>query len=227
MTIGTNVTSIAYRAFYGCRLTSVTIPDSVTSIGSGAFADCSSLSGVYFQGNLPAPTNDTTVFSGAPATAYYFPGTTGWGASFFDGIPVVEQTFTCTLNNGAITITDYNTAAGNTVVIPATINGYPVTGIGQYAFEYCPSLTSVTIPNSVTTIGSDAFSDCPSLTSVTIGTNVTSIGQGAFAECGLTSVTIPNNVTSIGGDAFYYCPQPDEHHFSGKCASFGEQCVLR
>ena len=81
-----------------------------------------------------------------------------------------------------------------------------VTSIGSWAFRYCSSLTSVTIPNSVTSIGSYAFSGCTGLTSVTIPNSVTSIGNDAFSGCtGLTSVTIPNSVTSIGEDAFYGC----------------------
>jgi hypothetical protein len=91
VTIGNSVTSIGVQAFYGCSgLTSVTIPNSVTSIEGYAFFDCYSLTSVYFQGNSPTPTNDSTVFSGSPygypATVYYLPGTTGWGA-MFDGLP--------------------------------------------------------------------------------------------------------------------------------------------
>ena len=94
--------------------------------------------------------------------------------------------------------------------IPSTVtyNGttYSVTSIGGYAFEYCSSLTSVTIGNSVTSIGNFAFSDCVGLTSVIIGNSVTSIGEWAFYGCSsLTSVTIPNSVTSIGNHAFRNC----------------------
>jgi BspA type Leucine rich repeat region (6 copies) len=141
---------------------------------------------------------------------------------------LVQAQFTFTTNNGAITITGYNTAAGLNVVIPAATNGYPVTSIGvnaftssgitnvtipnsvtsigTYAFYQCTSLTSVTIPNSVTSIGDGVFNYCTSLTSVTIPNSVTSIGTYAFALCfSLTSVTIPNSVTSIGEFAFDYC----------------------
>ncbi|MBE6814806.1 MAG: hypothetical protein E7522_05080 [Ruminococcaceae bacterium] len=81
-----------------------------------------------------------------------------------------------------------------------------VTSIGEFAFDSCMSLTSVTIPDSVTTISDFAFCGCESLTSVTIPKSVTTIGRHAFANCtALTSVTIPKGVTAIGSNAFYYC----------------------
>ena len=96
------------------------------------------------------------------------------------------------------------------VVIPASVvysgTTYCVTIIGNYAFSWCESLTSVTIPNSVTSIGEYAFADCDGLTSVTIPNSVESIGDYAFCWCsGLTSVTISNSVTSIGERAFSDC----------------------
>ena len=96
------------------------------------------------------------------------------------------------------------------IVIPETIayNGatYSVTSIGEYAFDGCSGLTSVTIGNSVKSIGQSAFAYCSGLTSVTIGNSVKSIGDLAFFDCtGLTSVTIPNSVTSIGEEVFGDC----------------------
>ena len=104
----------------------------------------------------------------------------------------------------------FSSEYSGSVVIPETVtyNGttYSVTSIGDYAFYYCSSLTSVTIPNSVTSIGKLAFFECSSLTSVTIPNSVTSIGESAFSCCSsLTSVTIPNSVTSIGEDALSRC----------------------
>ena len=75
-----------------------------------------------------------------------------------------------------------------------------------YALNYCYSLTSVIISNSVTSMGSSAFNDCSSLTNVIIPNRVTKIGSVAFFNCySLTNVIIPNGVTSIGDSAFYNC----------------------
>ena len=94
----------------------------------------------------------------------------------------------------------------HSVVIPKYISGYKITSIGENAFYYCDSPTSITIPNSVTAIGESAFCHCESLTSITIPNSVTTIGESAFAFCeSLTSITIPNSVTAIGKNAFELC----------------------
>ena len=102
-----------------------------------------------------------------------------------------------------------NSYSGDIVIPETVVNNnvnYSVTSIGDYAFEDCSGLTSVTIGNSVTSIGSHAFYNCRGLTSVTIPNSVTSIGWGAFSGCsGLISVTIPNSVMSIDEMAFYGC----------------------
>ena len=81
-----------------------------------------------------------------------------------------------------------------------------LTSIGNGAFSWCESLTSITIPNSVTSIGNDAFEYCHSLSEITIPNSVTEIGGGVFYNCtSLSSITIGNSVTSIGDWAFASC----------------------
>jgi len=101
-------------------------------------------------------------------------------------------------DGNSITITRYNGTAKD-VKIPEKIQNLPVTSIGNGAFQDRPSLTSVTIPDSVTSIGSVAFESCTSLTSVTIPNSVTIIGSGAFYNCAnLTSVTFAGSIPSSG-----------------------------
>ena len=104
---------------------------------------------------------------------------------------------------------DYTEYSGS-VTIPSSVTygcaTYTVTSIDKYAFYFCSSLTSVTIPNSVTSIGVYAFEYCKSLPSITIPSSVTSIGAGAFYGCySLSSITIPISVTSISNATFYNC----------------------
>jgi hypothetical protein len=210
ITLPDSVTSIGDWAFEsGTNLAKVTIPASVYLIGDRAFESCPSLTGVYFKGNSPS-LGGSEVFSGADkATVYYLSGATGWGSTY-GGRPTalwdpLAEPFNYTTTNGKVTITGY-TGTGGAVVIPSTIDGLPVTGIGEWAFSGSTSLTSVTIPDSVTTIESSAFRYCHGLTSISIPNSVTLIGDEAFGVCyGLTSVSIPNSVTSIGRSTFAGC----------------------
>ncbi len=130
-------------------------------------------------------------------------------------LPAAAQAqFTCTTNNGALTIIDY-TGPGGVVTIPTAINGLPVTAIAPNAFYDTLSLTEVNIPNSVTSIGSAAFESCLNLVTVTIPGSVTNIGNYAFGDCSsLTAAYFegeapPTDVTMFAEDTFvtfYYLP---------------------
>ena len=116
--------------------------------------------------------------------------------------------YTYEVSNGKATITDCATYVSGDITIPSSLGGYPVTGIGDRAFEYCTRLTGVTIPDSVTSIGDYAFDFGVNLTYVNIGNGVTSIGVAAFSGgINLTNVTIGNSVTSIGDYTFSSCQE--------------------
>lgn len=167
-----------YMFYYYHTLTSIIIPDSITSIGSGAFHACVNLTSVTI------PDSITTIGNSA----------------FYDCTRLTSVTIPDSVTSIGDSV--FNNCAGLTSV---TI-GNSVTSIGNYVFEYCSGLTSVTIPDSVTSIGYDAFGYCTGLILVTIGNSVTNIGDYAFEGCTcLASVTIPDSVTSIGDYAFGDC----------------------
>lgn len=107
---------------------------------------------------------------------------------------------------GKATVTGCKMSISGNFVIPGKLGGYPVTKIGDEAFQNCQGLTSIEIPSSVTTIGYRAFRGCISLTSIKIPEGVTTIGDEAFLYCtGLTSIEISEGVTTIGAEAFSGC----------------------
>src|ERR1017187_3258110 len=142
--------------------------------------------------------------------------------------------FTFTTNNGTITITGYIGLDG-VVTIPDVINGYPVTSIGDWAFDSYHSLTNIMIGNSVTNIGYYAFDWCASLTAITVDTNnpaYSSVGGILFNKSQTTLIQYPggivggyivsNSVTNIGASAFYYCTDLTSVTIGNSVTSIGD-----
>jgi len=208
--IPNSVTSIGSGAFWGCAdLMSITIPSSVKSIGWNAFCCCSGLKAVSIPNSVK-----------------------GIGIGAFSGCSgLTSVTIPNSVNSiGSFAFSDCSGLTSVTI-------GNGVRTIGDYAFRYCSGLKSITIPESVTNIAPSAFDHCSGLTSVTINTNallpyydsddnrifqsdifgdqvkeyvigesVMSIGSWAFEGCSdLTSITIPNSVVGIGNCAFSGC----------------------
>ena len=212
-----NVTGINENAFYNCNgLTSITIPESVTSIGKDAFDRCYYITKAEFDNIESLCKMSFASITSNPMWHYtthlYINGEEVTNVVIPESITTIgNYTFLYCSSLKSITIPESVTSIGSyafsgcssliSIVIPSS-----VTSIGNQAFGFCRSLTSITIPNSVTSIGEWAFHNCSSLTSITIPESVTSIGDVAFYNCSsLTSIIIPESVTSIGYDVFSCC----------------------
>ena len=141
-----------------------------------------------------------------------------------------KQGITYELKDNTITVTDGSKAKGE-IIIPATIEkggiSYPVTSVGDIAFENCGALESVTFSGDVGSIGNTAFENCWQLVSVTFSGDVGGIGLGAFVNCtALKNVTFPGNVGSIGDSAFGFCDALENVTFSGNVGSIRDYAFV-
>lgn len=213
VTIPNTVTTIGNAAFANCsNLVSLNIPESLSSIGEMAFYNCSGLTSI----NLP---NTLTEIGGGA-----FSGCTGLSGDLVIPNSVTSIGVDAFYNCGGfetIVVEEGNDVYDSRYNCNAIINSQTnellwgckntivpssVTTIGDGAFSNCADLTSISLPEQLTSIGNYAFYGCSGLASINIPSSVTSIGNGAFCECsGLISVTIPSMVSVINEFTFTGC----------------------
>lgn len=217
---GSALTTIDYGAFWGAGLQTVTLPESLTSIGDLAFCGCSSL----VSANIPDAVTSIgeSAFNGCSSLARCSMGSgvTSIGEQAFNSCTVLSS---ITLPEGLTSIESavfHECEALQTIVIPDAVTiigdnaffscsslksitiGKGVTTIEHSAFRGCTQLKEVLIPDGVISIENYAFSVCDALESVSLGNNLKTIGEEAFYNSGLKSISIPESVTSIGAGAF-------------------------
>lgn len=164
ITLPASLKTIEVGAFSGCRkLSEIRLPTSLKAIQSYVFDGCSSLETVFYDGSLAqwSQINTSNGFLGYSCPSLVMGDYTAQFISVKDENDPDPPPKT-------VTITKY-TGTESTVILPSTINSWPVTKIGEAAFQDNTTITSVTIPANVTEIGSNAFADCTNLTSVTYG----------------------------------------------------------
>ncbi len=188
---GLPVVSVAAEVFSGhLELKTVTLPDSVRSIGDYAFADCA-LTAITLPTALKTLGN--YVFSGCEA---------------LESVTISKENRHFATSGGLL----YNKDKTTLLFCPAAKSGVvtvagSVTDIAEDALFGCSKLLVIALPDGLKTIGDHAFESCQGITSLALPEGLTSIGAGAFMNCtALKTVNIPATVASIGRLAFLYCP---------------------
>jgi hypothetical protein len=211
---GCPVTSIQEWAFYDCAgLTSITIPQSVSSIGYGAFGYCNSLTRITIHSATTEIDKDgftipcqATIIGYDPSTAKDFAAKHGrMFAVIGSAEPPVDLAWSYTVVDDEAQITKF-IGDRSYVALPVTLGGYPVTSIGDRAFMSNYFLTDIHLPEGITRIGVQAFCYCSNLTSIVIPAGVTKIDAAAFYFCwDLTSIIFKSATTTID-DSSYTIP---------------------
>lgn len=180
------------------QIQSVTIPESVTSIGKSAFEDCSNLDSLTIKGVATS----IGAYAFGSCTSLTSLSLVGSFQTIGDYAFVSCGMTSLTIDATITSIEKYAFSSRSLTSLSLTGN---VQKIGDYAFYSCSSLKTVTLPKSLTSIGAYAFDSCTSLDSIEIPGTVTEIGDFAFHLSGLTSVKIDEGVQSTGVHMFYDC----------------------
>ena len=186
------VLSIGLGAFEGCKgLTFFRIPDSCLTVGREAFLYCENITDFYISpSNASYSTENGVLFNKNKSTIVLYP----------PGKMSLSYTIPATVKRIEDFCFDYAEHLTN-VVIPEGVEE-----IGYSAFECCYGLTEISIPDSVTLLGERAFYACDHVKTVSLGSGLTEIGYSVFYACRkLTTVIIPVTVTQIGDGAFEKC----------------------
>ena len=204
------------------QIQSVTIPESVTSIGKSAFEHCSNLDSLTINGVATSMIGAYAFASCTSLTSLSLVGSFQTiGDSAFVNCGMTSLTIDATITSiekyafssrflTSLSLTGNVQKIGDYAFANCTsLTSLSLTGnvqkIGDHAFDSCSSLYTVTLPKSLTSIGSYAFDSCTSLDSIEIPGKVTEIGDCAFHLSGLTSVKIDEGVQSTGADMFNGC----------------------
>lgn len=193
-------TAIRAYAFAGNKkLTGVTLPASLTTVGRRIFADCNDTLKVVLRANV-----NSGFF-----TEWNCKGYTGKETYLYTFADAAEENgYTYTVSDGKAYIFEYEGSGGD-IVVPRTLGGYPVCGIGGRAFSGT-NITSVTVHSGIEYAANEAFAFCQSLVSVEFEGEATTLGAGIFAGCSaLKSVILPSALASIPSDAFTGCSSLD------------------